>query len=61
MRGGFSIDLDHEENSVMMVGWSRREGEQEIRHNIDSHGAITDITDVDILDTLTESLANMPC
>ena len=59
MRGGFSLDLDHEENSVMMVGWSRKEGKGggEVRHNIDSQGVVTDISDASFdtsLDTLDE-------
>ena len=41
MRGGYSLDLDHEDNSVLMVGWSRAEGEEEIRHTISHTGEVT--------------------
>ena len=42
MRGGFCLDLDHEDNSLTMVGWSRSEGEGggEVRHIIDSDGHV---------------------
>ena len=48
MRGGFSLDLDHEDNSVTVVGWSRGEGEHggEVRHCIDREGGVKAITDI---------------
>ena len=44
MRGGYSLDLDHEENSVLVVGWSRAEGEEEARHAVSSSGQVTKLS-----------------
>ena len=46
MRGGYSLDLDHDDNTVLLVGWSRAEGEQEVRHTISSTGQVTDLTNI---------------
>ena len=26
MRGGYSLDLDHDDNTLLLVGWGRGEG-----------------------------------
>ena len=44
MRGGYSLDLDHEDNSLLVVGWSRAEGEEEVRHTISSSGHVTKLS-----------------
>ena len=44
MRGGYSLDLDHDDNSVLVVGWSRAEGEEEVRHTISHTGHVTKLT-----------------
>ena len=44
MRGGFSLDLDHEDNSLLLVGWSRTEGEEEVRHAISNTGHVTKLS-----------------
>lgn len=44
MRGGYSLDLDHEDNSVVVVGWSRAEGEEEVRHAISNTGHVTKLS-----------------
>ena len=43
MRGGYSLDLDHEDNSLVLVGWSRTEGEEEVRHAISNMGHVTQL------------------
>ena len=54
MRGGYSLDLDVEENKLYIVGWTRADGGEEIRHFINSKGEAKDISDV--LDELHNSL-----
>jgi len=54
MRGGYSLDLDVEENKLYIVGWTRADGGEEIRHVINSKGEAKDISDV--LDELHNSL-----
>ena len=44
MRGGYSLDLDHDDNTLLLVGWSRGEGGEEVRHNISSTGHVTRLT-----------------
>ena len=44
MRGGYSLDLDHEDNSLLLVGWSRTEGEEEVRHAISNTGHVTKLS-----------------
>lgn len=53
MRGGFSLDLDLEDEDgsgevakLYMVSWSRAEDSEEVRHVIDSTGKARDISDV---------------
>lgn len=54
MRGGYSLDLDVEDNKLYIVGWTRADGGEEIRHVINSKGEAKDISDV--LDELHNSL-----
>ena len=51
MRGGYSLDLDYEENQLYLVSWSRVDGQEE-RHTITCRGELLpDIADT--LDLLT--------